>query len=317
MATELRDLEAINIELACDYDCANCERYFECNLPQKAQFEQRGFLPLARENLKTVKRKILVLGGKGGVGKSMLAVNLAAALYVRGKKVCVLDQNYDVPAVPVMLGVAGQKMRVGEKGLIPVEPYENFKVVSMGLVLDESEFIIWFHDSKRVATEEFLTFVDYGEIDYMVIDVPAGTSSETVNVLKLIPDMDGSVVITVPSEVSQNVARRAILISRKAGVPVLGVVENMGMFVCPDCGEPAAILRSGGGKAMAEKMGVPFLGTIPMDVRVSSALDNGKPFVMFEPELEASKVVLSIADMIIARFEGNASGDRVPEAAEK
>ncbi|MEW6663485.1 MAG: P-loop NTPase, partial [Bacillota bacterium] len=203
MASELRELESINIDMSCSFDCGNCERYFECILPQKAEFEKRGFLPLAKKNLASVKRKIIVLGGKGGVGKSMLAVNLAAALYKKGKKVCVLDQSYDVPAVPVMLGVAGRKMKVGPKGLIPVEPYPGFKVVSMGLVLDENQFIIWYHDSKRVATEEFLTYVDYGEVDYMVIDIPAGTSSETVNVLKLIPDMDGSVIITVPSEVSQ------------------------------------------------------------------------------------------------------------------
>jgi len=194
-------------------------------------------------------------------------------------------------------------MKVGPKGLIPVEAYPGFKVVSMGLVLDESQFIIWFHDSKRVATEEFLTYVEYGDVDYMVLDIPAGTSSETVNVLKLIPDMDGSVVITIPSEVSQNVAERAVFISRQANVPVIGVVENMSMFVCPECGEPSAILQSGGGEALAKRMGVDFLGSIPANVRVSTTLDEGTPFVMSEPDLEASKTVVNIADTIIRRFE--------------
>lgn len=299
---ELRELESINIDMACNFDCGNCERFFDCTLPQKEQFQKRGFLPMAKENMKTIKRKILVLGGKGGVGKSMLAVNLAAALHEKGKKVCVLDQSYDVPAVPVMLGVADQKMKVGPKGLIPVEPYPGFKVVSMGLVLDESQFIIWFSDSKRVATEEFLTYVDYGDVDYLVIDIPAGTSSETVNVLKLIPDMDCSVVITVPSEVSQNVAKRAILISEKANVPVIGVVENMGPFVCPHCGESGAILQSGGGESLAKKMKVQYMGSIPSDPRVSSSLDSGKPFVTFDKDLAATKVIMNVADAIIKKY---------------
>lgn len=303
MAEVLRDLEAINIDTACDYDCANCERYFECTWPQKENFKKHGFLPLAQKNLAGVKRTIIVLGGKGGVGKSMLAVNLAAALSRLGKKVAVLDQNYDCPAVPMLMGVADQKLKVADKGFIPAVGPNGIKVISMGLVLPPDDIIIWFHNSKRMATEEFLTNVDYGELDYMVIDIPAGTSSETVNVMKLIPDMDGAVVITVPSDVSYNVARRAVLICKKAGVPVLGIIENMGVHNCPHCGEKAFILQSGGGEKLARETDVPFWGSIPMDLRISESIDYGKPFVLFQPDIPGADVLMYAAEKIVQQFD--------------
>jgi ATP-binding protein involved in chromosome partitioning len=296
------DIIGINVDMSCSYDCANCERYFECSWKQKEKFMQHGFLPMAKENLKGIKCKILILGGKGGVGKSMLATNIAAALAKLGKKVCVLDQNYDCPAVPVMLGIENEKLHTGRNGFIPVTGVGGVKVISMGLVLPADEIIVWFHDSKRVATEEFLTHVDYGELDYLICDIPAGTSSETVNVMKLIPDMDGSIVITVPSEISQNVAKRAILISKKANVPVLGVIENMGQFTCPDCGQEAAILQSGGGERLAREMAVDYWGSIPMDIQVSSSLDMGKPFVLGEDDFMGTKLIMEAAHKLINQF---------------
>ncbi len=297
------DLIGINVDTSCSYDCANCERYFECQWPQKEDFLKHGFYPLAKENLKNVKRKILVLGGKGGVGKSMLATNLAAALAKLGKKVCVLDQNYDCPAVPIMLGIEGKKLLTGKNGFIPAEGAGGVKVVSMGLILSPDEVIIWFHDSKRAATEEFLTNVDFGELDYLIFDIPAGTSSETVNVMKLIPDMDGSIVITVPSEVSQNVAKRAILVSERAHVPVLGVIENMGPFTCPDCGEVVGILQSGGGERLAREMGAEYWGSIPMDLEVSSSLDHGNPFVLQDEDFVGTRVIMTAAQKLIKKYE--------------
>jgi ATP-binding protein involved in chromosome partitioning len=296
------DLVGINVDTSCSFDCANCERYFECDWPQKNNFLKHGFLPMAKENLKNIKRKILILGGKGGVGKSMLATNLAVALAMMGKKVCVLDQNYDCPAVPIMLGVEDKKIKSGNNGFIPVEGVKGVKVVSMGLILSPDEIIIWFHDSKRVATEEFLTNVDYGELDYLILDIPAGTSSETVNVMKLIPDMDGSIVITVPSHVSQNVAKRAVLISQQANVPVLGIIENMGEFTCPDCGDSVSVLQSGGGKRLAEMMEVEYWGSIPMDLKVSSSLDLGNPFVVAQESFIGTKIIKDAAKKLIERF---------------
>lgn len=298
-----RQLEKLNVEFTCQGDCGDCEIYFECSREAKMKFIKHGFVSLVRSKLKGVKRKILVLGGKGGVGKSMVAVNLSSALQALGKRVCILDQNFDCPAVPTMLGIAGQKLKFGEKGLLlPVETASGLKAVSMGLILQEDDVIVWFHESKRMAAEEFLLNVDYGDLDYLVLDVAAGTSSETVNAMRLLPDIDASIVVTVPSEVSQNVAEKAVLLSQKANVPVFAILENMGYCLCPNCKQKLSFLQSGGGALLAKRVGVNFGGTIPMDLRISRSLDDGKPFVFSYPDLEASQVIMKIAADLLEKF---------------
>lgn len=298
----------INVSEGCDTKCERCERYFDCNLQFKEVFSKRGILSLIRENLKSVKHKVVVLGGKGGVGKSMLTANLAAALAVRGKKVAILDQDYDCPSIPFMMGLGEDvKLMIGDRGLIPAQAHLGIKVISTGLILDVDEVLIWFHDMKTNATEELLCAVDYGETDYLVVDIPAGTSSETVNTLKYIPDIDGALVITAPSEVSQNVARKCIYMLKKAEVPIIGVLENMSVSSCPDCGALVAPIQSGAGERMAQREGVSFLGRMPTSQKVSSTLDEGVPFVLRYPESEESGVIMHIADAVISHCEG---GDR-------
>ena len=300
------ELKKLNIAEGCNAKCEDCERYFECDLPLKELFKQKGILSLIRENLKNVKYKIVVLGGKGGVGKSMLAVNVAAGLAKRGKKVTLLDQVYDCPAVPMMLGVPDNaRLMIGDRGLIPYESKWGIKVVSTGLILDRDEVIIWFHEMKRNATEELLASVDYGDTEYLIADIPAGTSSETVNILKYMPDITGSLVITVPSGVSQNVARKCIYILRKAGVPIIGVVENMSDTSCPACKTPVSIISSGAGERMSREEGVPFLSKIPLSMRVSTSLDDGEPFVMKYPNSEEAKAMDVVVDAVIKHCEGN------------
>ncbi|PCN50518.1 ATP-binding protein [Candidatus Geothermarchaeota archaeon ex4572_27] len=300
---EERYVEKITVDESCKGDCANCERYFQCNLPLKYEWQKTGWLPLAKENLKGVKYKLIVVGGKGGVGKSMLAVAIACALRRLGKEVCILDQNYDCPAIATMCGVEDKKLTIGPKGFIPVVSDFGVKVVSMGNVVSKHDVIMWYSETKRAVTEELLCRTDFGELDYLIIDVPAGTSAETVNAIKYIPDMTGAVVVTVPTELSQEVARRAILLMRAAGVPVLGVVENMGPTKCPYCGAPVEGLSSGGGKRLAERMGCEFLGVIPMDYEVSKSLDEGRPFVYYQPEHPASKAVMEITNKIVSAIE--------------
>ena len=297
-----REIKKINIDMTCDFKCEDCEKYFDCTAPQKEAFKRRGVYARARDAMAKIKHKILILGGKGGVGKSMGAANIAYALAMRGRKVTVLDQNFDCPAIPIMLGMEGQGLRVKEEGgLIPAVGPKGIQVVSMGLILGEDEVLTWFHDLKRNATEEFLGYTEYGERDYLIMDIPAGTSSETVNVIKLIPEMSGSIVFTVPSEVSQNVAKRAILISQKANVPVIGVIENMSELKCPKCGKPIGIMQEGGGEKLSNEMGVPFIGKIPMSRDVAVSLDMGEPFVEKHPESQAAKVINKAADMIEER----------------
>lgn len=294
----MNEIKAINVQISCNLECDSCERFYDCNAPEKESFKEKGRMQLAREAMGRIKYKILVLGGKGGVGKTMTAVNLAAVLAMKGRKVTVLDQNFDGPAVPRMLGIEGKKLSIGERGLVPVDASLDIQVVSMGLILEENEVLTWFHDMKRNALEEFSCHVEYGDRDYLVIDVPAGTSSETVNVLKYIPDLDGAVVVTVPSMVSQNVAKKAVLLCLKANIKVFGIVENMSGFTCPDCNERVDIIQRGGGEMLAEELKVPFLGKIPLDPMVADSSDEGKPFVISYPDREASKAMVSIAESV-------------------
>ncbi|HVO65983.1 MAG TPA: ATP-binding protein [Syntrophales bacterium] len=302
------EVKGLNIMEGCNAKCEDCERYFDCDSSYKLNFQQKGILGMIRENLTSVKHKVVVLGGKGGVGKSMLAVNLAATLAQRGKKVALLDQVYDCPAIPMMLGIPeDSKMFIGDKGLSPYEAKLGIKVVSTGLILDRDEVIIWFHDMKRNATEEFLAAVDYGDVDYLIVDVPAGTSSETVNILKYLPGIDGALVITVPSAVAQNVARKCVHISNKAGISVIGVIENMSEAECPSCGKPVSIISQGAGERMATEEKVPFLAKIPFSLKVSTSLDAGDPFVVSYPDSEEAKAIRKAGDAVLEHCKGRES----------
>jgi len=233
----------------------------------------------------------------------LAAANLAAALAMRGRRVTVLDQVFDGPCIPRMLGVEGKGLGWSEDKMVPCEtPLLGIQVVSMGLIMPEDEAITWFHEMKRGATEELLCHVQYGERDYLIIDVPAGTSSDTVNVIQYIPEMAGATVITVPSLVSQAVAYKAIMLLKRAKIPVFGVFENEGTFTCPDCGEKVDLVQSGGGMALAQRMAVPFLGSIPLDSKVAECCDEGIPIVYRYPESEAAKIFAAAAERIERRI---------------
>ncbi len=293
-------VKRINVQEECSRKCESCEKYFDCTLSLKETFQQKGILRMIQENLKGIKHKVIVLGGKGGVGKSMLAVNLAAGLVGNGKTVCILDQVYDCPAIPMMTGVPQDaKLKIGSGGLVPYEAYPGLKIMSTGLILKSTDVIIWYHDMKRNATEELLAATNYGELDYLILDIPAGTSSETVNALKYLPDLDGGLVITVGSKISQNVARKCIYILNKANIPVIGVVENMSEAHCSACGKSITPIQGGAGGKMAQDEGVPFLGKIPVSEMISISLDDGKPFVMSHPDSEESSRIMDISKAVI------------------
>ena len=288
----------LNIDFECDFKCESCEKFFDCDHPEKMKIYNRRRMSLAKQTMAKIKHKIAVVGGKGGTGKSTMSCNLAMALAMMGYKVSILDQDLDGASVPKMFGVMDKKLQIGPKGIVPVKALNGVEVISMGFVQEENEVITMFHEMRRGTTEEFLAHVDYGERDYLIIDLPPGTSSDSVNLLQYIPDLDGVVVVTVPPRVSQIAARKAILLAQKAGANVLGVVENMSGYICPDCGEQYDIMLAGGGEKLARDTGVPFLCRIPLHPELSEACDAGIPYVYKYPDNPASKIVRELAKTI-------------------
>jgi len=293
-----KEVLKLNVDFECDFKCESCEKFFDCDHPDKMKIYNRRRMALAKKTMAKIKHKVAVVGGKGGTGKSTLSTNLTMAFSMLDYKVSILDQDLDGASIPKMFGVMDKKLQIGPKGIIPVKAINDIEVISMGFVQEGDEVITMFHEMRRGTTEEFLAHVDYGERDYLIIDLPPGTSSDSVNLLQYIPDLDGVVVVTVPPRVSQLAARKATLLAKKAGANILGIIENMSGYICPNCGEQFDVMLSGGGEKLAKDTGVPFLGRIPLHPELSEACDSGIPYVYKYPENPASKIVMNIAKHI-------------------
>ena len=261
-----------------------------------------------RTRMKKIKHKIAVISGKGGVGKTVTAVNLAIAFALQGheNRVGILDADLHGPCVPKMLGMEDKKLRVGPIGAFPAVGPLGLKVISMAFVLEGKEVpVVWRGPLKMRAIQQFLSEVAWGELDFLLIDLPPGTGDEPLSVMKLLPEMDGVVIVTIPSEVSQTVVGKSITFSRQLNVPVIGIIENMSGFVCPDCGKVTYIFKTGGGKKVAQEFSVPFLGSIPLDPRVCEASDLGRPFIMEYPDSPATKAFMDIVEKIKTYIKNN------------
>jgi len=253
---------------------------------------------LIKQRMSRVKHKIAIISGKGGVGKSLVTVNLAAALTGK-KKVAILDSDLTGPCVPKMLGLKGSKLEVGPAGIGPATGPLGIKVVSMDFLLPSDDSpVIWRGPLKMSAIRQFLGEVNWGSLDYFLVDLPPGTGDESLSILQLLPDMDGVVIVTIPSEVSQSVVKKAITFARKMEVPIFGLVENMSGMVCPHCGELVEVFGGDGGARVAEEMDVELLGSIPMDPRISTDSDEGTPFIVRHPDSPAAKAFRKIVEKI-------------------
>lgn len=229
-------------------------------------------------SLKGVRHTILVLSGKGGVGKSTVAVNLAASLVREGYRVGLLDIDLHGPSVPKLLRIDHKKFTIENAVIHPVRVSETFKVVSIGFLLDtNSEAVIWRGPRKMLLIKQFIKDVEWGELDYLIVDSPPGTGDEPLTICQLMPDMDGAVIVTTPQDLATIDVEKTITFCRKLNIAILGVIENMSGFFCPRCGERVDIFGTGGGMRMAEKMSVPFLGAIPIDERIAFGSDRGDP----------------------------------------
>ena len=253
-----------------------------------------------------IKHKIAVISGKGGVGKSTVTVNLATAFAKSGHTVGILDADIHGPSVPRLLGLTGQEVKVGPPGAFPVPGPLGIKVISIDFFLpEEGTPTIWRGPLKMRAIRQLLTDVVWGELDILFIDLPPGTGDEVLSIAQLLPEIDGVLIVTMPSELSRAVVRKAITFAERMGMPIIGVVENFSGYVCPSCGEEVDIFQAGSGKRMADEAGVPFLGKIPIDPKVSGASDRGVPFVIEQPDSPASKafaeIVVKVEDYLKAR----------------
>ena len=254
-----------------------------------------------RERMNKIRHKIAVISGKGGVGKSTVTVNLAMAFAMHGhvNHVGILDADIHGPSVPKMLGIAGQRLQVGPLGAFPASGPLGIKVVSMDFLLpDENSPVIWRGPLKMTAIRQFLSDIVWGDLDVLLIDLPPGTGDEPLSVAQLLPEMDGVVIVTIPSEVSQIVVKKSAFFARQVGMPIIGIVENMSGFVCPKCGSKADIFQSGGGRKIAEELRIPFLGSIPIDQSVCQDADRGTPFILEHVDSPASKSFMEIVEKI-------------------
>jgi ATP-binding protein involved in chromosome partitioning len=254
-----------------------------------------------RERMNKIRHKIAVISGKGGVGKSTVTVNLAMAFSMHGhvNHVGILDADIHGPSVPKMLGIAGQRLQSGPPGAFPVSGPLGIKVVSMDFLLpDENSPVIWRGPLKMTAIRQFLSDIVWGDLDVLLIDLPPGTGDEPLSIAQLLPEMDGVVIVTIPSEVSQIVVKKSAFFARQLGMPIIGIVENMSGFVCPKCGYKADIFQSGGGRRIAEELQIPFLGSIPIDQSVCQDADSGTPFILEHVDSPASKSFMEIVEKV-------------------
>ncbi|MDZ4246436.1 MAG: P-loop NTPase [Dehalococcoidia bacterium] len=291
-------IKKLQMDFSCDLKCEGCERFFQCKNPERLKIFDRRRMSRAKKTMAKIKRKIAVCAGKGGVGKSMVTSNLAAALAMAGKKVAVMDSDFDGSCIPRMLGTLGKQLTLTPQGIEPVEGLLGIKVVAMANIMDEEDTTTWYHELRRNATEEFVAHVNYGELDYLLIDLPPGTSSDAVNMMEYIPDLDGVVIVTNPTGVSQGVALRSGMMAIEGGVRIIGVIENMSGFACSGCGNISYPLKKGGGETLAKELETVFLGRIPLESAVSYASDRGVPFVYANQESVAAKAVNSILEKI-------------------
>jgi Mrp family chromosome partitioning ATPase len=242
----------------------------------------------------------VVLSGKGGVGKSTVAVNLAVALAQSGKSVGLLDVDIHGPSIPTMLGLENPSIFSHEGEIFPME-LGSLKVMSLGFFLKHpDDAVIWRGPMKMGAIKQFLKDVIWGDLDFLIIDSPPGTGDEPLSVCQLIPDLDGAVIVTTPQKVASVDVRKSINFCHQLKVPVLGVIENMSGFACPHCGEVTQILPSGGGRKIAEDMKVPFLGAIPMDPQIAAACDDGKAFIHHFAGTPTAQIMRDIIQPIAA-----------------
>jgi ATP-binding protein involved in chromosome partitioning len=253
-----------------------------------------------QKTLDKIKNRILVFSGKGGVGKSTIAVNIGLSLGEKQLKVGLLDVDIHGPNLAMMLGVDKKRLESADGNrILPVVVSKNLSLISMSFLLqDTTTPVIWRGPLKMKIIQQFLGDVIWGNLDWLVIDSPPGTGDEPLSVAQLIP-ATGAVIVTTPQEVSLLDSGKAVNFARRLNLKIYGIIENMSGLSCPHCGEKINLFKEGGGERAAKELGVPFLGRIPIDPRIVELGDDGKPFILHHPESDAAKALNNIVDSIL------------------
>ncbi|MBI5777222.1 MAG: Mrp/NBP35 family ATP-binding protein [Nitrospirae bacterium] len=255
--------------------------------------------------LPDVKHIVAISSGKGGVGKSTVAANLAVAMAASGAKVGLIDADIYGPNIPMMLGVRKPPEQKDGK-LLPAESY-GIKLISMGFFVPEEKAIVWRGPMVHTAIQQFFRDVIWGELDYLLIDLPPGTGDAQLSISQLVT-LAGVITVTTPQEVALHDVRKGMMMFKGVNVPLLGVIENMSYYICRHCGEREEIFSHGGGQRAAEKLGVPFLGAIPIDPAIRAGGDEGMPIVIADPDSPQTKAFKDIASKIASELKQQESG---------
>ena len=244
---------------------------------------------------------LAIASGKGGVGKSTTAVNIALGLAADGHNIGLLDSDIYGPSIPRMMGISGRPVSADGKTLQPMMNY-NVRCMSMGFLVEEDTPMIWRGPMVTSAIDQMLRDVDWGELDVLVIDLPPGTGDAQLTLSQKVP-LTGAVIVSTPQDIALIDARKGLNMFRKVDVPVLGIIENMGYFECPECGHRSEIFSHGGARREAEKLGTEFLGEIPLDIEIRETSDGGRPIVVSKPDSPQAEVYRSIAKRIMEKLD--------------
>jgi len=251
------------------------------------------------KRMSNISHKIAVMSGKGGVGKSTIAVNLAAAFALKNYQTGLMDVDLHGPDVPHMLGVEHAVLGQSPQGILPVKVRENLEVLSIEFMLpSKGSPVIWRGPKKTGAIRQFLSDVSWGKLDMLVIDNPPGTGDEPLTVLQSIQPLDGVVMVTTPQAVAGEDVRKCVNMVKGLKIPVLGIIENMSGFICPHCQQEIDIFGKGEGKELAEELEIPYLGSLPMEIQVRENSDQGKPFIFADPQSQISQNFMEIVSEI-------------------
>lgn len=264
------------------------------------------------DNLSRIKNKILVLSGKGGVGKTTISVNLGYGFALRGYETGVLDIDIHGPNVAKMLGIEGHKLYGNGSLIDPAQVRPHLKALSIALLMDnQDQPVIWRGPLKMSAIKQFISDVNWGPLDFLIIDSPPGTGDEPLSICQIIPDVDGAVIVTTPQDVAILDSRKSVMFTRELNVPVIGIIENMSGFICPHCGNEVDLFGSGGGERASKELGVPFLGRLPMVPEMVKCGDEGRPFIENNADTVAGKLFSDMIDTITESMQSDTdtSGD--------